>query len=181
VLDIIFHALVRYAAPIIPFTAEEVWGTRFPETYSVHLLEWPEIDARWHNSELANVWAKLKELRTTVNGAIEPMRRNKDIGSSLEAEVLVAIPDKDVLATVAQRDLAELCITAVALAVEGSADDGAAEREGWDAYTAPGVANAVPVYRKVTGHHKCGRCWRHLPDVQEDGALCGRCEDVLAG
>ncbi len=43
VLDILFHAMVRYAAPVLVFTAEEVWGTRFPDASSVHLLEWPGV------------------------------------------------------------------------------------------------------------------------------------------
>ena len=43
-LDTLFHALVRYAAPVLVFTAEEVWGTRFPDKGSVHLLEWPEVE-----------------------------------------------------------------------------------------------------------------------------------------
>ena len=42
VLDILFHAMVRYAAPVLVFTSEEVWGTRYPEAGSVHLLEWPD-------------------------------------------------------------------------------------------------------------------------------------------
>ncbi len=59
VLDTLFHALVRYAAPVLVFTAEEVWGTRFPEAGSVHLLEWPDpsepvqirvLVARWDRS-----------------------------------------------------------------------------------------------------------------------------------
>jgi len=84
VLDTLFHALVRWAAPVLVFTAEEVWGTRFPDRGSVHLLEWPELpsvkadDARW---------AELRELRTRVTEAIEPLRRDKVLGSSLEAEV----------------------------------------------------------------------------------------------
>ena len=45
VLDTLFHALVRYAAPVLVFTSEEVWGTRYPEAGSVHLLEWPDVDA----------------------------------------------------------------------------------------------------------------------------------------
>ena len=85
-LDTLFHALVRWMAPVLVFTTEEVWGTRFPDGGSVHLLEWPEVpvvdadDGRW---------AKLRELRTQVTEAIEPLRRDKVIGSSLEAEVTV--------------------------------------------------------------------------------------------
>ena len=84
-LDILFHALVRWLAPVLVFTSEEVWATRYPDEGSVHLLEWPDVpgvdadDAKW---------AKLRELRTAVTEAIEPLRRDKVIGSSLEAEVL---------------------------------------------------------------------------------------------
>jgi isoleucyl-tRNA synthetase len=145
VLDTMFHALVRWLSPVLVFTTEEVWGARYPDGGSVHLLEWPEIpgvpadDGRW---------SKLRELRTQVTEAIEPLRREKVIGSSLEAVVTVpelpASPD----------ELAELFI--VSSVKQGDA---------------LGVTK--------TDNHKCGRCWRYLPEVPEDGALCGRCEDVL--
>jgi len=77
---------VRWLAPVLVFTSEEVWGTRYPDAGSVHLLEWPVIppveadEARW---------AALRALRTQVTEAIEPLRRDKVVGSSLEAEVWV--------------------------------------------------------------------------------------------
>lgn len=145
VLDVMFHALVRWLSPVLVFTTEEVWGTRYPDGGSVHLLEWPEIpdvpadDGRW---------AKLRELRAEVTETIEPLRREKVIGSSLEAAVtvpeLLATPD----------ELAELFI--VSSVTQG------------DALTV-----------EKTDNHKCGRCWRYLPEVPEDGDLCARCEDVL--
>jgi isoleucyl-tRNA synthetase len=94
VLDELFQGLVRWLAPVLVFTTEEVWGTRYPGAKSVHLVEWPEIpdvpadDGRWAN---------LRELRTQVTEAIEPLRRDKVIGSSLQAVVTVpelpATPD----------------------------------------------------------------------------------------
>jgi isoleucyl-tRNA synthetase len=86
VLDTLFHALVRWLSPVLVFTCEEAWGTRFPDAGSVHLLEWPvvpQIDAD------EGKWKKLRELRTQVTEAIEPLRRDKVVGSSLEAEVWV--------------------------------------------------------------------------------------------
>jgi isoleucyl-tRNA synthetase len=86
VLDTLFHALVRWLAPVLVFTSEEVWGTRYPDARSVHLLEWPVVppvdadEARWD---------KLRALRAQVTEAIEPLRRDKVVGSSLEAEVWV--------------------------------------------------------------------------------------------
>jgi isoleucyl-tRNA synthetase len=84
VLDTLFHALVRWLSPVLVFTSEEAWGTRFPEAGSVHLLEWPELPKAQAD---AAKWAGLRELRTRVTEAIEPLRRDKVLGSSLEADV----------------------------------------------------------------------------------------------
>ena len=90
VLDTLFHALVRWAAPVIPFTAEEVWQARFPsEDGSVHLLEWPELPLHDPDPELAARWRDTLALRAQVTEAIEPLRREKTVRSSLEAEVHV--------------------------------------------------------------------------------------------
>jgi isoleucyl-tRNA synthetase len=101
VLDTLFHALVRWLSPVLVFTSEEVWGTRYPDAGSVHLLEWPvvpQVDADEAK------WIRLRELRTQVTEAIEPLRRDKVLGSSLEAEVWVASDEDPGL-------LAELFIT----------------------------------------------------------------------
>ena len=151
VLDLLFHALVRYAAPVLVFTAEEVWSTRYPDGGSVHLLEWPQVPGV---SADGARWAKLRELREDVMEAIEPLRRDKVIRSGLEADVTVpadAVPDG-----FSDADLAELFITA---SVTRSDSEG--------------------VTVKRTGENKCGRCWRLLPSVAEDGDLCDRCEDVV--
>ena len=90
----------------------------------------------------------LRELRAQVTEAIEPLRREKVIGSSLEAEVWVPTPPSDV-------DLAEIFISSTV-------------RQG-----------ALRITK--TDNHKCGRCWRHLPEVTDDGDLCARCEGVVNG
>ena len=149
VLDVLFHALVRYAAPILCFTAEEVWQARFPsEDGSVHFLEWPDLPALPGDEPLGTDWADVRSLRASVTEAIEPLRREKKVKSSLEAEVTV--PDMPLDAAA----LAETFI--VARVSEG---------------------DEVTVTR--TDYHKCGRCWRHLPDVAVDGDLCARCESVV--
>jgi isoleucyl-tRNA synthetase len=148
VLDTLFHALVRYAAPVLVFTAEEVWGTRFPEGGSVHLLEWPALIAK-ENAELVHKWAQIRGSRMLANEQIEPLRRDKTIRSSLEAEYSYPGDPGDT-------DLAEIFIVAA---------------------VHPKRETAVT----RTTHHKCGRCWRHLPDVAEDGTLCSRCDKVVAG
>jgi isoleucyl-tRNA synthetase len=146
VLDTLFHALVRWLAPVLVFTSEEVWGTRYPDGGSAHLLEWPEVPAV--DADDAK-WLALRALRTQVTEAIEPLRRDKVIGSSLEAEVTVP-SDADPLL------LAELFITSTVHKGDG-----------------------ITVTK--TANHKCGRCWRHMPDVAEDGGLDARCEAVVNG
>jgi isoleucyl-tRNA synthetase len=150
VLDTLFHALVRWAAPVLVFTAEEVWGTRFPDAGSVHLLEWPLIDTEWReDAALESRWAELRTLRETVTEAIEPLRRDKVIGSSLEAVVTVASDADPAL-------LAELFIVS-------------------------SVRRGDELSVAKTDNHKCGRCWRLLPEVKSDGELCTRCTEVVNG
>ena len=160
VLDHLFHALVRYAAPVIPFTAEEVWQARYPsEDGSVHLLEWPDVDRGWRDPSLGVRWAAIRSSRDQVNEAIEPLRREKVVRSSLEAEVSF----DDLQATIdglpRGGEFAEYCIVADVKFVEG---------------------HGSPPSIQPTSHNKCGRCWRHLPEVSTDGDLCGRCAEMLA-
>jgi isoleucyl-tRNA synthetase len=157
VLDTVFHALVRWTAPILVFTSEEVWGTRFPDADSVHLLEWPEIDSGWRDEALGARWALIRASRETVTESIEPLRREKAIGSSLEAKILYPEAELDLLAM----DSAALAEIYIVSEIE------------------PGADTNVAVAR--TENCKCGRCWRHRPEVPEDGALCARCEEVVNG
>ncbi|MCX8476385.1 MAG: isoleucine--tRNA ligase [Sphingomonas sp.] len=146
VLDTLFHALVRYAAPILSFTAEEVWQARFPsEDGSVHLLDWPELP---ESAATSADWNAIRALRQTVTEAIEPYRREKKVRSSLEAEVTAPV------LPLSGDDLAELFIVSK-------------------------VTEADSVTVTPTQRHKCGRCWRHLPEVAQDGLLCDRCAKVV--
>nr|WP_315381906.1 isoleucine--tRNA ligase [uncultured Sphingomonas sp.] len=147
VLDVLFHALVRYAAPILAFTAEEVWQSRYPsEDGSVHELEWPVLP---EGASVEHDWTAIRALRQTVTEAIEPYRREKKVRSSLEAEVTVpTLP-------MPAEELTELFIVSK-------------------------VDQAADVTVTPTDRHKCGRCWRHLPEVTQDGALCDRCAEVVS-
>ena len=166
VLDTLFHALIRYIAPVLVFTAEEVWGTRFPDTGSVHLLEWPVVPSADDTLNLFSIgWDFRRNLRKNVLEAIEPLRREKIVGSSNEAEVAIGpvavhvdVGSVDAQELVRGIDLSELFISGPVKFV----DDG-----------------GITVTR--TTHHKCGRCWRHLPEVTSDGALCSRCDHVVSG
>ena len=165
VLDTLFHALVRYAAPVLVFTSEEVWGTRFPEAGSVHLLEWPLVDAAWNDDTLLFIRSDTRPIRRLVTEAIEPLRREKALGSSLEAEVTISTVGGTLGRDLRWMDLAEICIVSKVNLVPNEAPDS--------------YFGDVIVTRSA--NHKCGRCWRHLPEVTEDGALCSRCDQVVAG
>jgi isoleucyl-tRNA synthetase len=185
VLNVLFEALVRYAAPVLVFTAEEVWTTRYPDGGSVHLLEWPDFGALLSGSppvpcegrgpspdgqemgprlrgepEFVAKWEGLRSIRAEVSEAIEPLRREKIVRSSLEAEVAVSDVGS-ILEDWHEADedlLAEMFIVSSVTKVRTT--------------EAPAVTR--------TTHHKCGRCWRHLPEVTEDGNLCDRCTEMLA-
>ena len=88
VLDQLFHALVRYAAPVLCFTAEKAWLARFPsDDGSVHLQQFPAIPAAWHDPALGTRWAAIREARGAVTTALEAARLEKLIGASLQAAV----------------------------------------------------------------------------------------------
>jgi len=157
VLDTVFHALVRWLAPVLCFTSEEVWLTRYPDGGSVHLLEWPEIDAGWRDEALGAKWALIRASREQVTEAIEPLRREKVIGSSLEARVLVPQAEENAI------DLDEEVLKEIYIVSELEAAD----------------TDGIEVTR--TERLKCGRCWRHMPEVEEEGGLCGRCGEVVNG
>jgi len=149
---------VRWLSPILCFTTEEVWQTRFPGADgSIHLETWPEIDQAWRDEGLAAKWALIRSSRERVTETIEPLRREKVIGSSNEARVLVPGLEAD-LTDLDPAALAEIYIVSE---------------------VAPGLTDTVEVTR--TDYLKCGRCWRHLPEVEEDGGLCARCEEVVNG
>ncbi|QYE36089.1 isoleucine--tRNA ligase [Polymorphobacter sp. PAMC 29334] len=160
VLDTLFHALVRWLAPVLAFTAEEVWRTRFPDAGSVHLEEWGDYSA-WRDDALGAKWDQLRALRGLATLAIEPERKAKTLGSSLEADLAVrASPDEAAL--IASVDFPELCIVAgVTVEVD------------------PHLTVGAAVTTSRTDLPKCDRCRRYLPDVVPETALCGRCTEVV--
>ncbi len=178
VLDVMFHALVRYAAPVLVFTAEEVWGTRFPDAGSVHLLEWPEVDAGWFDEDLVGEWALLREFRAVAFNAAEIARREKFIGSSMEAAITLVPSDnfdqRKILEKIDQNRalISEVFITSSVNVTQGNPFE--IREIAWNS------ARTFGAVAHRSEDHKCGRCWRHLPDVAADGALCSRCDHVVA-
>ncbi|MCZ7479392.1 isoleucine--tRNA ligase [Rhizobium rhizogenes] len=155
----LFDCLVSWLAPMLPFTTEEAWLSRYPDAESVHLVQFPAIPAEWKNDALEAKWDKIRKVRTVVTGALEVERREKRIGSSLEAAPVVHIADADLLAALKGQDFAEICITS-AISVVG--DEGPA-----DGFRLPEVAKVV-VEQKLAEGAKCARSWRITTDVGSD-------------
>ncbi|MGH6945700.1 MAG: isoleucine--tRNA ligase, partial [Kiloniellales bacterium] len=175
VLDQLFSCLTAWLAPILCFTAEEAWLTRGsgPEE-SVHLRLFPEIPGGWRDEALAAKWAKLRELRRVVTGAIEVERAAKRLGSSLQAAPVVHIARRDLLGALEGLDLAEIAITSAARVSREAAPAGA--------FTLPDVEGVAVAVGAAEGA-KCERCWRVLAEVGRDTAApgtCGRCAEAVA-
>ena len=174
VLDALFARIVTWLAPILCFTMEESWTTRFPgEGESVHLQLFPEMPSGWANEALIAKWARLRDLRRVVTGALEIERANKTIGASLEAGPTLYLEHADDAALFEGLDLAEIAITSAAIVRLGAAPEGA--------FRAADVAGAGVSFAKASGE-KCGRCWMILPEVgsiPQHSQLCRRCAGVV--
>jgi len=174
VLDEIFARLTHWLAPILCFTMEEVWLARFPsETDSVHRRLFPDAPAAWRDEALANKWARIRELRLVVTGALEIERREKRIGASLEAAPTLYLAHPADRALFEGLDLAEIAITSAA---EIAGGEGPAE-----AFRLDSVRGAAVTVAGAAGE-KCARCWMILPDVGKAPDVpdaCGRCAEAV--
>jgi isoleucyl-tRNA synthetase len=160
--------LARLMAPILPFTADELWrympGTR---AASVHLELFPRVD-HLVDRDLLDRWARLMAVRDDVNAALEEQRKSKVIGNSLTAQVRVSAQGAiGPLLERYRRQLPMLFIVSdVALDV-GPAD----------------AADAVRVDVQRASGVKCDRCWRYVPSVTTEpdrAGICDRCVEALA-
>ena len=134
--------------------------SRFPDHgKSIHELEFLSSDANWLNNELFEKWEKIRSVRRVVTGAIELERKEKRIGSSLEAFPNVYISNKEYLEIFRNIDLAEIFITSQAKLTEGEGPE--------NAFRLP-ENNIVSVLCSVAEGKKCNRSWKILPEVGSD-------------
>jgi isoleucyl-tRNA synthetase len=160
VLDHLFRCTVTWLAPMLCFTAEEAWMSRYgADASSVHLELFPDVPASWRNDRLADRWRKIRAVRRVVTGALEIERAQKRIGSSLEAHPIVHIANEELFEAAAACDLAEVCITSAATLVEG---EGPAE-----AFRLPDVTGVAVVPNLAEGT-KCARSWKILTTIGAD-------------
>jgi len=158
-LDETFSRLTAWLAPLLPFTTEEAWTTRYPNDVSVHLRQFPETPDGWRDGEAAVAMERLRGVRAVVTGALEIARAEKRIGASLEAAPRVFITDAELRAAVEASDFAELCITSGV-----SVQPGEGPVDAFRLAEQPGVAVVV---EKAPGV-KCARSWKYFDPATAD-------------
>ena len=147
--------LLKWFAPILSFTTEEIYQTiNKDKNSSIHLENFPKIPIKWKNNDLFEKWKKFKTIRKVVNAAIEAKRATKDIGSSLEADVEIYL-NEDNLNIAKDFDLSENFITSKAEAKKMISDK--------NLFGLDEVKNIKVLVKKASGN-KCPRCWKIFPN-----------------
>jgi isoleucyl-tRNA synthetase len=171
----VLRALVSMMAPIISFTAEEIYAALpGPRELSVHLTDFPTIEgASLGEAELA-AWERILALREEVTRVIEPARAAKQIGQSLEADIVVYTDGtlETILGPVSV-DLAKTFIVShVDFAPAADGPPSTMEIKGF---------GPIAVAMRPARGKKCGRCWQYREEVANEGDLCARCDEVVSG
>lgn len=170
VLYEILQTLVRMLVPVMPHQAEDIWMS-VPEVQkggliSILLSDWPKANEEWNNPSLEEDFAKILKAREVVSRAIEPLRAEKKVGSSLEVAVYVSVKDNEVL----KRDENELCnifITSQAY-VTDEKPSGVLSEYKEDDFT---------VWVTKAEGEKCARCWKYRK-LNADG-ICDECQEAI--
>ncbi|MDQ6869178.1 MAG: isoleucine--tRNA ligase [Pseudomonadota bacterium] len=158
-IEQIFRCVTLWLAPVLVFTSEEAWLSRYPEAVSVHLEAFPKIPSAWRDEALAEKWEQIRRVRSVVTGALEIERAQKRIGSSLEAAPRVFVADAGLRAVLGTIDFAEVCITSNIAIEAGEGPIGTFRLSG-----TPGVA----VSPALAEGRKCARSWKISPLVGSD-------------
>ncbi len=163
-------ALVRILAPVMPHQAEDIWQN-VPEVQrggliSILLSDWPVLNEKWNNPELEEDFTKILKSREVVSRAIEPLRADKKVGSSLEVAVWIKAEDSEVLKA-NEIDLADIYIVSQAHLTDSKPEDILNEHneEGYTVWVV-----------KAQGE-KCTRCWKYR-ELNEDG-ICADCLNAI--
>ena len=173
----ILTALVRLMAPILPFTADELWKYLpfvAEGEESVHLAPFPELDQQFSNSNLHEKWQRLFQVRTMVLKVLEEQRAAKVIGNSLEAEV--TLEPSDPLFSLLEKDkelLEDLFIVSKVTAVKQTSDSD---------LTLDAALGSLTVAVTKTTAPKCERCWKFSESVGNDEGhptICKRCAQAI--
>lgn len=188
VLSVALENLARAIAPVMCHTAEDFWQyLPYPTPYkSVFESGWVKLEEKWRNPELAESWQQLRQIRTEVNKVLEQARAEKAIGSSLEAKVLLYVPDPELRQVLQARNpstpiptangVDELRYLFIASQVE-LLDSPKVEQYSFQ-------SDALGIGVVFADGQKCDRCWNysiHVGESQEHPLLCERCIPAMAG
>jgi isoleucyl-tRNA synthetase len=143
-LNILLECLLKWFAPILVFTTEEIFNLINKDGSSIHEYYFLTVPKKWENKQLSDKWEKLFKIKQEANIAIEEKRSSKEIGSSLEAEIKLFL-NKDKFDLLRDLDLAEYLITSKAEKV-------LSEKDG------------VKIEVKKANGKKCTRCWKILEE-----------------
>ncbi len=170
VLYEILQTLVRMLVPVMPHQAEDIWMS-VPECQkdgleSILLSSWPKAKTEWNNAELEEEFTKILKAREVVTRAIEPLRAEKQVGSSLEVAVYVKADDDSVLKA-NEEELCNIFITSQAYVCSEKPESVLNEymEEGYTVWVT-----------KAEGE-KCARCWKYRK-LNSDG-ICSECEEAI--
>jgi isoleucyl-tRNA synthetase len=177
VLFDLVDSIVRMMAPILCFTAEEIWA-HMPEfegkKESVHLMAAAKVQETWKNEEVTARWDRLVEMRDEINKALEKARSEKLIGQNLDAAVIITAKGETLeFFKGFAVDLRQVLIVSDLTLAEGDAPEGAFVSE---------EVEGLAVQVASASGDKCERCWTWSPSVGEDEGrptLCGRCRGIL--
>ena len=178
-LLIILKALVRLMAPVLSFTAEEVWSClpdADKEAESVHLTQFPDFNLTLGDEELDQRWSVLLALRAEVTKALEQARRSQLIGNPLDARVILLLPDS--LKPALKPYVEFLPTLFIVSQVEIHSET--APLEGFSSSELPGLIIRI---EKASGK-KCERCWNFRTEVgrfPEHPTICSRCHHAISG
>ena len=164
VMDAVFERLTVWLSPLLPFTCEEAWSTRFPEAGSNCLRVMPETPDAWRDEAEATRWTVVRDVTAFVTESLEGMRQKKLIGSALEAAPVVQLHGKAATGVFDGLDAAEVFRTSQATLLPGDGGDHV----------------GAMVDQELALGEKCARCWRILPEVHAPAFLCERCEAAVA-
>ena len=174
VMDKVFYSVVTWLAPILPFTMEETWLSRFPsETDSVHLRDFAPVDESWLDHELAADWAWVKILRQVSSMRLETARSSKQIGSSLEACLCFYVTEKgfeQAVSRLAEDNISDfleetLIISKAQIISDKAADNISSDMTMIEVETPNGSKTGIGVeFGKAAdlGLVKCARSWKYF-------------------
>ena len=163
-------ALVKILAPVMPHQAEDIWQN-VPEVQrggliSILLSDWPVVNEKWNNPQLEEDFTKILKSREVVSRAIEPLRADKKVGSSLEVAVWIKA-DNDAILKANEKDLADIYIVSQANLAKEKPEDVLNEY----------VEDGYTVWVTKARGEKCTRCWKYR-ELNSDG-ICPDCVEAI--